>query len=97
MELDNLSGDFYSIEQDIEYPIKEGDIFVENEVVSIFDRVSSISTKELLRVIFMIHTIIVVLILASYYDNKGSIDYSVTRLQLLTVIISLWVLLFCSS
>jgi hypothetical protein len=91
----DLTGDFYSLENNIAYDVKDVDDIVEGETLSIFDRVGSISTKELLRVMFMIHLIIVVLILAAYYDNKNSIDYSITRLQLLIVITSLWLLLYC--
>ena len=91
----DLTGDFYSLENNIVYDVKDVDDIVEGETLSIFDRVGSISTKELLRVMFMIHLTIVVLILASYYDNKNSINYSITRLQLLIVITSLWLLLYC--
>ena len=96
MELYNdISSDFYSLEQNIVADIKEVDEFVEGETYSVFDRITNISTKELLKVVFMIHITIVVLILASYYDNKSSINYSITRLQLLVVIFSLWTLLYC--
>ena len=96
MELYNdLSSDFYSLEQNISYDVKEVDEFVESETHSIFDRITNISTKELLKIMFMIHVTIVVLILASYYDNKSSINYSITRFQLLVVIFSLWTLLYC--
>ena len=96
MELYNdISSDFYSLEQNISYDIKEVDDVVETETYSVFDRITNISTKELLKVVFMIHITIVVLILASYYDNKNSINYSITRLQLLVVIVSLWTLLYC--
>tara|TARA_B100000900_G_scaffold414332_1_gene440704 strand:- start:4311 stop:4607 length:297 start_codon:yes stop_codon:yes gene_type:complete len=96
MELYNdISSDFYSLEQNISYNIKEVDDVVETETYSVFDRITNISTKELLKVMFMIHFTIVVLILASYYDNKSSINYSITRLQLLVVIFSLWTLLYC--
>ena len=91
----DLTGDFYALEENIVYDVKDVDDIVEGETLSIFDRVGSISTKELLRVMFMIHLIIVVLILAAYYDNKNSINYSITRLQLLIVITSLWLLLYC--
>lgn len=96
MELYNdISSDFYSLEQNIVADIKEVDEFVEGETYSVFDRITNISTKELLKVVFMIHVTIVVLIVASYYDNKSSINYSITRLQLLVVIVSLWTLLYC--
>ncbi len=96
MELYNdISSDFYSLEQNIVADIKEVDDIVETETYSVFDRITNISTKELLKVVFMIHITIVVLILASYYDNKSSINYSITRLQLLVVIFSLWTLLYC--
>jgi len=96
MELYNdLSSDFYSLEQNIVTDIKDVDEFVESETHSIFDRITNISTKELLKIMFMIHITIVVLILASYYDNKSSINYSITRFQLLVVIIALWTLLYC--
>ena len=96
MELYNdLSSDFYSLEQNIVADIKEVDDIIETETHSIFDRITNISTKELLKIMFMIHVTIVVLILASYYDNKNSINYSITRLQLLVVIVSLWSLLYC--
>ena len=96
MELYNdLSSGLYSLEQNISYDIKEADDIVESNTYSIFDRITNISTKELLRVVFMIHITIVVLILASYYDNKSSINYSITRFQLLVVIVSLWSLLYC--
>ena len=96
MELYNdISSDFYSLEQNISYDIKEVDDVIETETYSVFDRITNISTKELLKVVFMIHITIVVLILASYYDNKSSINYSITRLQLLVVIFSLWTLLYC--
>ena len=96
MELYNdISSDFYSLEQNIVADIKEVDDIIETETHSIFDRITNISTKELLKIMFMIHVTIVVLILASYYDNKNSIDYSITRLQLLVVIVSLWSLLYC--
>tara|TARA_Y100001958_G_C20987602_1_gene376351 strand:+ start:250 stop:546 length:297 start_codon:yes stop_codon:yes gene_type:complete len=96
MELYNdLSSDFYSLEQNISYDVKEVDDVVETETYSVFDRITNISTKELLKVVFMIHITIVVLILVSYYDNKNSINYSITRLQLLVVIFSLWTLLYC--
>tara|TARA_Y100000389_G_scaffold174160_1_gene183891 strand:+ start:330 stop:626 length:297 start_codon:yes stop_codon:yes gene_type:complete len=96
MELYNdISSDFYSIEQNIISDIKELDEIVEGETYSVFDRITNISTKELLKVVFMIHVTIVVLIVASYYDNKSSINYSITRLQLLVVIVSLWTLLYC--
>lgn len=93
MELYNdISSDFYSLEQDISYDVKEVD---DTETYSIFDRITNISTKELLKIVFLIHITIVVLILASYYDNKSSINYSITRFQLLVVIFSLWTLLYC--
>ena len=96
MELYNdISSDFYSLEQNIISDIKELDEIVEGETYSVFDRITNISTKELLKVVFMIHVTIVVLIVASYYDNKSSINYSITRLQLLVVIVSLWTLLYC--
>lgn len=96
MELYNdISSDFYSLEQNIISDIKEVDDMIETETYSIFDRITNISTKELLKIVFMIHITIVVLILASYYDNKSSINYSITRLQLLVVIVSLWSLLYC--
>jgi hypothetical protein len=96
MELYNdLSSDFYSLEQNIITDIKELDEIVEGETYSVFDRITNISTKELLKIMFMIHIIIVVLIVASYYDNKSSINYSITRLQLLVVIVALWTLLYC--
>ena len=96
MELYNdISSDFYSLEQNIISDIKELDEIVEGETYSIFDRITNISTKELLKIVFMIHITIVLLILASYYDNKSSINYSITRLQLLVVIFSLWTLLYC--
>ena len=96
MELYNdISSDFYSLEQNIITDIKELDEIVEGETYSVFDRITNISTKELLKIMFMIHIIIVVLIVASYYDNKSSINYSITRLQLLVVIVSLWTLLYC--
>ena len=93
MELYNdISSDFYSLEQDISYDVNEVD---DAETYSIFDRITNISTKELLKIVFMIHITIVVLILASYYDNNSSINYSITRFQLLVVIVSLWTLLYC--
>lgn len=96
MELYNdLSSDFYSLEQNIISDIKELDEIVEGETYSIFDRITNISTKELLKIVFLIHITIVVLILASYYDNKSSINYAITRFQLLVVIVSLWTLLYC--
>lgn len=96
MELYNdLSSGLYSLEQNIVQDIKDVDDIVESNTYSIFDRITNISTKELLRVVFMIHITIVVLILASYYDNKSSINYSITRFQLLVVIVSLWSLLYC--
>ena len=96
MELYNdISSDFYSLEQNISYDIKEVDDTVESNTYSIFDRITNISTKELLKIVFLIHITIVVLILASYYDNKSSINYSITRFQLLVVIVSLWTLLYC--
>ena len=96
MELYNdISSDFYSLEQNISYDIKEVDDTVESNTYSIFDRITNISTKELLKIVFLIHITIVVLILASYYDNNSSINYSITRFQLLVVIVSLWTLLYC--
>ena len=96
MELYNdISSDFYSLEQDISYDVNEVDDTVESNTYSIFDRITNISTKELLKIVFLIHITIVVLILASYYDNKSSINYSITRFQLLVVIVSLWTLLYC--
>lgn len=96
MELYNdISSDFYSLEQDISYDVNEVDDTVESNTYSIFDRITNISTKELLKIVFMIHITIVVLILASYYDNNSSINYSITRFQLLVVIVSLWTLLYC--
>lgn len=96
MELYNdLSSGLYSLEQNIVQDIKDVDHTVESNTYSIFDRITNISTKELLRVVFMIHITIVVLILASYYDNNSSINYSITRFQLLVVIVSLWTLLYC--
>ena len=91
----DLTGDFYSFENNIAYDVKDVDDIVEGETLSIFDRVGSISTKELLRGMLMIHLSIVALILAAYYDSKNSIDSSITRLQLLIVITSLWLLLYC--
>jgi hypothetical protein len=96
MELYNdISSDFYSLEQNIVADIKEVDEFVEGETYSVLDRITNISTKELLKIMFMIHITIVVLIVASYYDNKSSINYSITRIQLLVVIVALWSLLYC--
>jgi len=93
MELYNdISSDFYSLEQNISYDVKDVD---DTETYSVFDRITNISTKELLKIVFLIHITIVVLILASYYDNKSSINYAITRFQLLVVIVSLWTLLYC--
>lgn len=96
MELYNdISSDFYSLEQNISYDVKDVDEIVGGETYSVFDRITNISTKELLKIVFLIHITIVVLILASYYDNKSSINYAITRFQLLVVIVSLWTLLYC--
>ena len=86
MELYNdISSDFYSLEQNISYDVKDVDEIVEGETYSVFDRITNISTKELLKIVFLIHITIVVLILASYYDNKSSINYAITRFQLLSL------------
>ena len=86
-------GSLYELEQTIDYGVEE--IKDEFETETTLDKIGSIPLKELLKAVFMIHLTIILLILAAYYENKNSINYSITRLQLAVVITSLWFLLYC--
>lgn len=88
-------GDIYSIEHDVDYSIDgEQDVSHSTPGISMFDRIDEISVGVLLRVIFAVHLCIIFLILAGYYENKSSIHSSLTRFQLLVVILSGWLLLY---
>ena len=96
MDYYGVYGDTHLIEQNIEYVVD--DIIDESHSVpgiSVFDKIVGISVRDFLRIIFLIHLTITGLILVAYYENNNSINYSITRLQLLVVISSLWALMYC--
>jgi hypothetical protein len=86
-------GSLYELEQTVDYGIEE--IKDEFETETTLDKIGSIPLKELLKAVFMIHLTIILLILAAYYENKNSIHYPITRLQLAVVISSFWFFLYC--